>query len=304
MGEGMEAKQKQKEFLVQTIAVGVRNDQMLEGIALQFKSLVSFGFGCNPRVFGGGSNLIKKAPHMKRLLSNVNTVEHRQQRIRPVESPIPARDVWTIQPGPRVWYQKVFLFLLFFVSLPSPPVGGKCRFVRAFWSRFEFICSVLQCVAVCCSVLQCVAVYLQCPFKRFEADLNLHHGHLEFNRRCLFVLHPLAQYKFHSNLNLSCKPWHNTLLCSVPYISAKELYFPAKKPYISLEIKLNCTQDTLLSCVEVLDRFLSKGLKFVVNVFSCERAHIQIYQANYVRWDLVVFCTCRTESLKARLNLS
>jgi len=90
----------------------------------------------------------------------------------------------------------------------------------------------------------------------------------------------------------------------VPNISAKELYFPAKEPYISLKIKLNCTQDTLLSCAEVLDRFWSKRLKFVVNVFSCERAHTQIYQANYVTWDLVVFCTCRTESLRKGLNLS
>jgi len=100
MGEGMEAKQKQKEFLVQTIAVGVRNDPMLEGTAFEFKSLVSFGSGRNLRVFGGGNSLINKAPHIKRLLSNANTVEHRQQRIWPVESPIPARDVWTIQPGP------------------------------------------------------------------------------------------------------------------------------------------------------------------------------------------------------------
>jgi len=49
-------------------AVEVQNDRTLEVTALKFKSYVSFWFGSNPQSFVGWSNLIKKVPHMERLL--------------------------------------------------------------------------------------------------------------------------------------------------------------------------------------------------------------------------------------------
>jgi len=55
------------QFLVQKIAVRIRNDQMLEVILLKFKSWFTFGVG-SKRISGGGSNLDKKVPNMERLL--------------------------------------------------------------------------------------------------------------------------------------------------------------------------------------------------------------------------------------------
>jgi len=54
--------------LVQSIVVGVRNDQILEVTALKFKSGVSFGVGSNLQLPRGGVNFVTSVPHMGRLL--------------------------------------------------------------------------------------------------------------------------------------------------------------------------------------------------------------------------------------------
>jgi len=74
-GDGSE--QRMYHFLVQEIAVGVRNDQMLEVTLLIFDSQVSFGVGSNTRISGGGSNLIEKVPRMERLPWRFSILENR-----------------------------------------------------------------------------------------------------------------------------------------------------------------------------------------------------------------------------------
>ena len=58
-------RQNQQESLIETIAVGVQNDQMIKVTALKFKSYVSFGFGSHSRFYGGGSSSSRKCNSWK-----------------------------------------------------------------------------------------------------------------------------------------------------------------------------------------------------------------------------------------------
>jgi len=73
--EGIEANPGtyQLVFFVPKIAIAVRNYQMFEVTCLKFKLWVSFGFGSNPRVSGGGST--KKMPHLEQMCS-MSPIEH------------------------------------------------------------------------------------------------------------------------------------------------------------------------------------------------------------------------------------
>jgi len=52
---------------------------------------------------------------MERLPWRMSTIEHRQRQLLHAESPVPARDVLTIRPGP----------VFFFSPPPTPPPGGR-----------------------------------------------------------------------------------------------------------------------------------------------------------------------------------
>jgi len=81
------------------------------------------GFFCNLRLFVGGINFIKKVPHIKRLLLKWIRVDHRQRRNQPTESPVSARGVWAIQPGPGryfFWVGTKNKKFPFFAQPPSP----------------------------------------------------------------------------------------------------------------------------------------------------------------------------------------
>ena len=63
------------------------------------RSLNCASWGCYPRLSGGGSNLIKKASIMERLLWRMSPIEHRSRQFMYAESPVPARVVSAIRPG-------------------------------------------------------------------------------------------------------------------------------------------------------------------------------------------------------------
>ena len=87
--------------------------------------------GCYPRLSGEGSELINKVLTMERLPRRFHIVEHRQRQLLHAESPVPARGVSAIRPGP------VF-FGFFLVCLPPLiPMNISSAIFMGTWFNFE-----------------------------------------------------------------------------------------------------------------------------------------------------------------------
>ena len=85
---------------------------MEEGDNLE-RSLYCACGGSYPRLSGGGSELIKKVSIMERLPRRFNIVQHRTRQLLHAKSPVPARVVSVIRPGPGFfWFFVVRLLLL------------------------------------------------------------------------------------------------------------------------------------------------------------------------------------------------